>query len=181
MAALVLWVHALAALLFGGLALWTWRAREEGLPRRPLALALAFTALWALAASGIGSADIVTRFAETLRNLAWLGVMIALHRRDGVARPPFALGSVYGVVALVTVTSLVLSLVALAGTETAQRIETAAVLMRMLVAVAALVLVQALHSALAPAAGGGLRWIVFALAGIWGAEFLLYGTAYLTA
>ena len=35
-ATLVLWSHALAALLFAGLAIHAWRSSEMGLPRRPL-------------------------------------------------------------------------------------------------------------------------------------------------
>ncbi len=182
MAALVLWLHALAALLFAALALWAWRSADIGVPRRPLAFALATTALWALAVSGIGTADMTTRFAETLRNFAWLGFMIVLHRRDGQSRPPIALGTVYGVVALVAAGALALDFVALTGPpDAALRVGTAAVLLRMLVAVAALVLVQALWSALTPAAGGSLGWIVLALAGIWFAEFAVYTTAYLAA
>src|SRR5436309_1978026 len=112
MGALLLWLHALAALLFGALALWAWRTDLAGLPRRPLAFALAATALWALAIAGIGSTDIASWFAETLRNLAWLGFMLMLHRRDAQARPPIALGTVYGVVALVQIGTLALTLIA---------------------------------------------------------------------
>ncbi|AQR75179.1 XrtA/PEP-CTERM system histidine kinase PrsK [Sphingomonas sp. LM7] len=179
---LVLWSHALAALLFGGLTFWTIRATAIGLPRRPLALALGLTALWALAVAGIGGGEMVTRVFETLRNLAWLGFMVTLHRRDANDRPPLALGTVYGVVALVSLAALVLHITASVGApDAAEPIESAVLLLRMLAAVAALVLMQALHSALNPAAGGGLRWIVTALAGLWIAEFALYCTEYLGA
>ena len=182
MAALLLWLHALAALLFGALALWAWRTGVTGLPRRPLAFALATTALWALAIAGIGSTDVATWFAESLRNLAWLGFMLMLHRRDAQTRPPIALGTVYGVVGLVQIAALTLTLISYTNpVEIGMQIANAAVLLRMLVAVAALVLVQALWSALSPAAGGPLRTLVIALAGIWCAEFALYTTAYLTA
>ncbi|MBQ1498280.1 MAG: PEP-CTERM system histidine kinase PrsK [Sphingomonas sp.] len=183
MGALLLWLHALAALLFGALALWAWRADLAGLPRRPLAFALAATALWALAIAGIGSTDVASWFAETLRNLAWLGFMLVLHRRDAQTRPPIALGTVYGVVALVQIGALGLTLIAYADPEPIVAVQTAnaAVLLRMLVAVAALVLVQALWSALSPAAGGPLRTLALALAGIWCAELGLYTTAYLAA
>ena len=183
MGALLLWLHALAALLFGALALWAWRTDLAGLPRRPLAFALAATALWALAIAGIGSTDVASWFAETLRNLAWLGFMLVLHRRDAQTRPPIALGTVYGVVALVQIGALGLTLIAYADPEpiVAAQTANAAVLLRMLVAVAALVLVQALWSALSPAAGGPLRSLVLALAGIWCAELGLYTIAYLAA
>lgn len=182
MTGLLLWLHALAALLFGALSLWAWRTGMGALPRRPLAFALAATALWALALAGIGSTDVATWFAETLRNLAWLAFMLMLHRRDAQMRPPIALGTVYGVVCLVQIAALVLTLVTYANPdEVAVQIANAALLLRMLVAVAALVLVQALWSALSPAGGGPLRTLVIALAGIWCAEFALYTTAYLAA
>ena len=91
---LILWTHALAAMFFGALALWAWRRPESGMPRRPFAFALFATALWALAVAGIGNAEMGTEVAETVRNIAWLGFMIVLHRRDGHARPPLALGTV---------------------------------------------------------------------------------------
>jgi putative PEP-CTERM system histidine kinase len=181
-AALILWTHALAAMLFGALSLWAWRRRESGVPRRPLAFALAMTALWALAAAGIGANEMGTHIAEVLRDLAWLGFMIVLHRRDGNVRPPLALGTVYGVVAIVAVAALVLHGIANAApADIAPRIDSAALLLRMLVAVAALVLMRALHAALAPGASQGLRWIVLALAGLWFIDFNLFTAAYLTA
>ena len=177
---LVLWTHALAALLFGGVTVAAWRGREASLPRRGLALALGTTALWALAVAGIGASEMVTRIAETLRDLGWLGFMIALHRHDGNARPPVAIGTVYGVVALVAFASLVLPVAGSnAGGAAALAIENAALLLRMLVAVAALMLVQSLFAALNPAAGGGLRWIVAALGGIWLTDLIVLSVSYL--
>lgn len=179
---LVVWSHALAALLFGGLTIAGWRTREPRLPRRALVAALAMTALWALAVAGIGGAEMVTRIAETLRNLAWLGFMIALHRRSGDVSPPVAIGTVYGVVAMVAVAALGVHIVGAAGgPEVARDVESGALLLRMLVAVAALVLVQAIYSSVHPSAGGGLKWVVLALAGIWSADFIVFSTSYVTA
>jgi putative PEP-CTERM system histidine kinase len=181
-ATLILWSHALAALLFGALALWAWRRREGGLPRRPFAVALVMTALWALAVAGIGGAETGTRIAEALRNLSWLGFMLALHRRDGNVRPPLALGTVYGVVALVAVGAVVLHMIGNTGNAAfGAQVEAVVLLLRMLVAVAALVLVRALHGAIALTASQGLRWIVFALAGMWFFDFNLFSLSYLTA
>ncbi len=182
MAGVLLWLHALAALLFGALALWAWRSPEPGMPRRTLAFALAATALWALAVSGIGATDMTTRAAETLRNLAWLAFMTALHSRNGEARP-LALGTVYGVVALVSLASLALAVAGAAHGDpvAGAQIEAVGAMLRMLVAVAALVLAQALWSTLAPGAGGALRWIVLAVAGLWASDFAVYSAAYLTA
>jgi putative PEP-CTERM system histidine kinase len=181
-AALSLWLHALAALLFGVLPLWALRPRMAAVPRRTLAAALALTALAALATSGIGPGEIVTLVAGTLRNLAWLGFMLLLHRRAGDARPPLALGTVHGVVAIVAIGALVLDIVAITGSPAAlPEAEPTAVLLRMLVAVAALVLVHALHATLAPGAGGGLRWLVAALGGLWFADFATLSLHYLAA
>ncbi|RYY34209.1 MAG: PEP-CTERM system histidine kinase PrsK, partial [Sphingomonadales bacterium] len=178
---LIVWGHALAALLFGGLTILAWRVREAHVPRRALVAALATTALWALAVAGIGGAEMVTRVSETVRNLAWLGFMLVLHRRGGSVRPPLAIGTVYGVVGTVAVAALVVHIVGSAADPlAAPPIETAGLLLRMLVAVAALVLVQALYSALLPSAGGGLRWIVAGLAGIWCANLVIFTLAYLS-
>ena len=178
-ASLTLWTHALAALLFGALALWAWQRKEGGVPRRSLAVALGLTALWALSVAGSGETETGTRIAETLRNLAWLGFMILLHRRDGNVRPPVALGTVYGVVALVALASVILHIIGTAE-PASEEILNAALLLRMLVAVAALVLVRALYSA-TEGAPAGLRWIVLALGGLWFLDFNLFTAAYLTA
>ena len=181
-ATLILWTHALAALLFGALALWAYRRSEGGIPRRPLAFALALTALWALAVAGIGGAETGTRFAEALRNLSWFGFMIVLHRRDGNVRPPLALGTVYGVVGLVAVGAVVLHMVGNTGNgEFSGKVEAAVLLLRMLVSVAALVLVRALYTSIAATASQGLRWIVLALAGMWFVDFNLFSLGYLSA
>lgn len=179
-ATLTLWTHALAALLFGALALWAWQRKEGGVPRRPLAFALGMTALWALSVAGIGGAETGTRIAETLRNLSWLGFMILLHRRDGNVRPPVALGTVYGVVALVAVASTMLHIIGSNPEQASgEAILNAALLLRMLVAVAALVLVRALYTAI-EGSGLGLRRIVLALGGLWFIDFNILTAAYLT-
>ena len=155
--ALILWGHALAALLFGALGLWTLRRAQAGVPRKPLAAALAMTALWALAVAGIGESDLATRVAETARNLAWLGFMIALHRRNGSERPPAAIGTVYGVVAVVILIALALHVIAATAPAIAPDVIQAALLLRMMAAVAALVLLQSLHGAITAPAAAGMR------------------------
>ncbi len=178
-AALSLWLHALAALLFALLPFAALRTGGAPLPRRALAAALALTALAALATAGIGAEDIVTRLAEALRTLAWLAFLLLLHRRAGEPRPPLALGTVYGVVALVTVAATALDLVAVGPPAIAGEAGSVALLLHLLVAVGVLVMVQALHAALAHTAGGGLRWTVVALGGLWLTEFAILTLAYL--
>lgn len=182
---LILWGHALAALLFGTLGLWALRRAEPGVPRKPLAAALALTALWALAVAGIGEIDPVTKIAEGVRNLAWLGFMIALLRRGGGERTPAAIGTVYGVVAVVILIAITLHVSAAATPEIAVRASEAALLLRLMVAVAALVLVQSLHGAVMPAGGlrtngNGMRPIVLALGAMWLVDVNVLSVAYLT-
>ncbi|HSX57298.1 MAG TPA: XrtA/PEP-CTERM system histidine kinase PrsK [Sphingomonas sp.] len=179
--ALILWGHALAALLFGALGLWTLRRAEAGVPQKPLAAALAMTALWALAVAGIGEADLTTRVAEAGRNLAWLGFMIALHRRNGSERPPAAIGTVYGVVAIVMLIAIALHIIATTTEpDVAPDIVQAALLLRMLAAVAALVLVQSLHSAITAPGTAGMRPVVLAIGAMWLVDVNVLSIAWLT-
>ncbi|WP_294333846.1 XrtA/PEP-CTERM system histidine kinase PrsK [uncultured Sphingomonas sp.] len=177
--ALSLWLHALAALLFALLPLAALRTGGDALPRRALAGALGLTALAALATAGIGADEIVTHATEALCTLGWLAFLLLLHRRAGEPRPPLALGTVYGVIALVTLAALALDGIAAAPGEIADKAASVALLLHMLVAVGALVMVQALYAALAHSAGAGLRWSVAALGGLWLAELAVRTLAYL--
>ncbi|WP_293987817.1 XrtA/PEP-CTERM system histidine kinase PrsK [Sphingomonas sp.] len=179
-ATVILWGHALAALLFAGLALSQLRDGAASVPRTAFLVALGLTALWALAMAGIGSGDMVSWVAESLRNLGWLGFMFALLRRDAGARRDRAVKTIYGVVALVAVAGIGLAVFqASAGSELGRGITAVRILLRMMVAVGALVLVNHLYSLVAPAARGGIRMAVIALATMWLADLALYAVAYL--
>lgn len=178
-ATLILWGHALAALLFGALALWAWRDTAPGVPRVPLVMALALTALWALAVAGIGDGDLVTQLAGGARNLAWLGFMVSLYRRGAIERPPAAIGTVYGVVAVVIAISLVLDTIG-ATTGLPRAVLDVALQLKMLAAIAALLLVQSLDASLAPRSGNGARPIVLALGAMWLVDTNLLCVAWLT-
>ncbi|MDB5679351.1 XrtA/PEP-CTERM system histidine kinase PrsK [Sphingomonas bacterium] len=176
-ATVILWGHALAALLFAGLALSQLRAGTVSVPRTAFLVALGLTALWALAVAGIGAGDVVTKVAESVRNLGWLGFMFALLRRDAGARRDRAVKTIYGVIALVAAAGIVLAIVP--ASSAVQGVSAVRVLLRMMVAVGALVLVNHLYSLVAPAARGGIRMAVIALATMWLADLALYTAAYL--
>lgn len=180
-AALILWSHAVAALLFAALAIWSLRGEDRVLPRRPLAAALFLTALWALAAAGIGPADLVTRLSEGLRNLGWLAYLFTLHRRDAHEQRRATLGAVYGVVAGLVLATLVLHVAvgALPG-ETAGPFETLALIFRMLATVTALVIARRVYDAVAPVHGTGMRPIALAIGAMWLLDLNLFVVAYLT-
>lgn len=175
--AAALWTHALAALLFGALTLWALTSATT-LPRRPLAAALALTGLWALTVAGVGGSEPATRIAEAARDLGWFGVMLAIWRRSEVAPQPVALGIVYGVLGSVTVAA---ALVAVAvHTLTGTTLVPAALLLRIMVMLAALILLHHCHAS----AGGeraDMRLLAAALALMWLTDLAMLSTAYLFA
>ena len=108
---IVVWGHASAALLFGALAFWTARhgPADDALPRRGLSVALALTALWALAVAGMATAHPLTHLLSSLRTLGWLLLLFAIQQRTG-ERGPEILGRTmaYGAVGVVDVAQLLL-------------------------------------------------------------------------
>src|SRR3569623_216166 len=142
-ATIILWSHALAALLFAGLALAQLRDGGVSVPRTAFLVALGLTALWALATAGIGSGDAVTWVAESIRNLGWLGFMFALVRRDPTARRDRAVKTIYGVVALVALVGAGLAILQVSvPTDLAESVAAVRMLLRMMVAVGSLGLVD---------------------------------------
>lgn len=176
---LILWSHALAALLFAGVALSQLRETGRGLPRATFIAALLTTALWALAVAGIDEDDGIPPIAEALRNIAWLGFMYALVRRDPRTPEHRAVAIIYAIVGLLV---LINGALALAWVVSAHRLlsEIAPLRLglRMMVAISAIVLVHHLYTAAAPAARGGIRLVVIALGAMWGVDLLLNGVAY---
>jgi putative PEP-CTERM system histidine kinase len=177
----ILWSHALAALLFAGIALSLLRDRQSGLPRLTFTIALLVTALWALAVAGIGTKDFITRLAESARSVAWLAFMFALVRRDPTAPQRRAVSLIYGAVLLVILCGLALSTIeGILGSAVPRELAPVRTLFRALVAISALVLLQHLYGAVVPRARGGIRLVVIALAAMWGVDLLLTATAYAT-
>ena len=168
---LILWSHALAAMLFAALALWGVRTGriEPGLPRPLLSAALGLTALWALAVAGIGAGEDVTRLLDGLRNIGWLAVVAALHGRPRQrgAVPAMA----HGVVALMMAAQLLLYLLSVAplpdGTE---GFAAGALALRAVAAVAALVLLNGVYPLLSSRPA---RVLASAMAAMWLIDFNL--------
>ena len=173
METLVLWTHALVALLFAALGLWVARPGRTTLPRGALLAALGAIAIWALALAGLGGGEPGTRVAETVRNIAMLSFMFALHRRVA----PGAVGTVYGVVAIVMLAGTMIGLAAtgLGGEPVGADLSNAAILLRMMTGVAALVLLQNLGTGHERA---DVRIVAVGLAIIWAADLGLAGIAY---
>ena len=179
-ASVILWSNALAALLFAGLALSQLRSAGQTLPRRAFLSALVATALWCLAIAGIGPVDIVCRLLESMRNAAWLGFMFALIRRNPDVPARRAVAGMYGVVLAVILAGVVLAVIDEAvGHDTLETLIMARLILRAMVAIGALLLVHHLYAVVAPAARGGVRLVVVALAAMWSVDLLLAATSYL--
>lgn len=165
----VVWGHAIAALLFGALAFWTERrgGADGAVPRRWLTVALALTALWALAVAGVASNHPVTNLLAGLRTLGWLALLFAIHRRTR-ERGAEALGQVmaYGAVAVVDVAQLLLDFLAATARNPAVAavIADVATVLEMLAALGALLLLHGLFRATTSAA---TRMVLVTAGALW--------------
>jgi putative PEP-CTERM system histidine kinase len=178
-ATLIVWGHALAALLFGVLATGQLRNPQRGWPQKTFVIALGVSALWALAVAGIDARDVTARVAGSLRSIAWLAFMLALVRRDHAGGA--SLIAVYAMAMLLAVAAAGVAVVEttpLTATAASAMADTRLVL-RMLGAVAALLLVRHLHGIAGPAARGWIRPTVLALATMWTLDLLMFTAAYL--
>ena len=75
-----LWSHALAAILYGALAVWQLRHWNGDHRNRPLVAAFAVTALWAIFVALLGPLHLLSGLSESARNFAFLAFMYAIVR-----------------------------------------------------------------------------------------------------
>ncbi|RZM17818.1 MAG: PEP-CTERM system histidine kinase PrsK, partial [Sphingomonas sp.] len=162
-----------------GVALSRLRERGTGLPRLTFIAALLATALWALSVAGIDGSDGIPRVAEALRNLAWLGFMYALIRRDPRTPEHRAVAILYGIVVLLVLVNASLTMLWIGSDGSIlPEIATLRLVLHMMAAISAVVLVHHLYTAAAPGTRGGIRLVVVALAAMWGVDLLIYGEAW---
>jgi hypothetical protein len=151
------WSHALCAAAFLGLSIWRVGAIRQ--PDQRLLLAgFAVTACWAWL-SAILPGDPLTAYAETARNLVWIGLIHSLsttsdERQHGVRWVYFAVAIVVGFQFVVTSLRYFVPLSGLADTINLLRITTAA---------GALVLVHNLYGQASPASRSNIRLAMLAL------------------
>ncbi len=151
------WSHALCAAAFLGLSIWRVGAIRQ--PDQRLLLAgFAVTACWAWL-SAILPGDPLTAYAETARNLVWIGLLHSLsttsdERQHGVRWVYFAVAIVIGFQFVVTSLRYFVPLSGLADTINLLRITTAA---------GALVLVHNLYGQASPASRSNIRLAMLAL------------------
>jgi putative PEP-CTERM system histidine kinase len=178
--AIGLWSHGTAAFLFALLALWQMARSRGGIQRRLLALAFGLTALWAAVVAWSGGEALAARFAECGRNIAWLAVMLALLTRggEGDTRRPATL-ALYAVLMVVIVAQAAVDILPDSAAQAPGHM-LAALMLRMTVAIGALVLVHNLYTAAAPDARWGIRLPMICLAMMWAYDLNLFTVAYLS-
>ncbi|MDJ0278292.1 PEP-CTERM system histidine kinase PrsK [Sphingomonas sp. 2R-10] len=167
----IVWGHAIAALMFGALAVWTRQrdATDGALPGRWLSVALATTALWALSVAGNGEGHAATHLLAGLRTLGWLVLLFAIQRRAGAqGREAFGRTLAYGAVAAVDIAQLLLDFASVAAPDPAGAavIRDAATVLGALAALGALLLLHGLFPATTSSAtrivlvAAGAFWLI---------------------
>ncbi len=168
------WSHALAAMLFASLLIWRLGdvSRQPG--QRLLLAAFAMTACWAWLEAVLPE-QALARFAESARNLVWIGLLYVLssardERQHGVRLVYGAIGAVIGFQLAADALTVITPSAALAQTSLILRITTAA---------GALVLVHNFYGQAAPASRSHIRLAMLGLAWMWGYDLNHYTVSYI--
>ena len=174
--------HILAAFLFAATATWTLLKPSGSMRNRSLALAALVTVLWSASVVSQGEGNILSHLCESLRNLAWLGFMMLLVRQRRDSWHP-AVITVYLVLGAIILAEIALDLITPGFAGSPRLTEAGAIhanVLRMMVAIGALVLVHNLYTAAGPEARWSIRLPMGALAVMWIFDLNLYTVAYLT-
>jgi putative PEP-CTERM system histidine kinase len=173
-ALIAFWSHALAAVLFVALLIWRLgeAARQPG--QRLLLAAFALTACWAWL-SAVAPGDPLVGYAESARNLVWIGLLYSLSRASDERQHGLRL--VYGAVSAVIGMQLVADSVALVSPGGA--VAQTSLILRITTAAGALVLVHNVYGQAAPASRSHIRLAMLGLAWMWGYDLNLYTVSYL--
>jgi putative PEP-CTERM system histidine kinase len=181
------WSHAALGFLYAALAIWTFQ--QYGSTNRQqitLIIALGLTAVWGVATIVNGPMSFAAQFAETLKNLGWLGFLYALLKSGGTNEQPRTIVMTYSALALVLLCQpfvdfaahYVATSIGFEGAVAAA--QQSAMLLRMLFAIGAVVLVHNLYTGTAPEARWGLNLPMAALAAMWTYDLNLYTIGYIS-
>jgi putative PEP-CTERM system histidine kinase len=176
------WSHALAAILFGALAVWQVQRQTRDAQGLMLLVAAMITALWALLVAMTSHFSVATQLSEQLRNAGWLSFMYMLWRNGDKAHRPRMVAILYAV--LVGVIALATSLILMGESlELSPRLLDAmfssSAAIRMMIAVGALLLVHNLYNAATIETRSAIRLPMFALTLMWLYDLNLYTISYL--
>ena len=178
-----LWSHALAALLFGILAVWQLRNWSHDAANRRLAAAFAITAVWAIFVAFRGSHSMAAGLAEAGRNFAFLGFLYAMVRSasDPTRHQPVRV--VYAVVGGVIGFQLTIAAILPQfehAPRTYQALTETAQMLGLAIAAGGLILVHNLYGQAAPDSRWAIRLPMIALASMWAYDLHLYTIGYLS-
>ena len=178
-----LWSHALAALLYGALAIWQLRHWNGDARNRPLVAAFAVMSAWSIFIAFLGSRELFSGLAESARNFAFLAFMYGIvsgagpDPRQGALRLLYA--TVAGVIGLQIVVAGVLPNYE-HHLEVYRSLAATADILGLTIAAGSLVLVHNLYGQASPDSRWGIRLPMIALAAMWMYDLHLYAIAYLT-
>ena len=173
------WSHAIAAALFVSLILWRLKIGIRQPAQRLMLAGFALTACWAWL-SAIAPASHLPIFAETMRNLIWVGVLHSLSS-GGEGERQHGVRWVYAAVAAVLGLQLVADLLPIIrGSEAAgTTVVATATILRITAAAGSLVLVHNLYGQAAPESRAAIGTAMLALVVTWGYDLNLYTLYYL--
>jgi putative PEP-CTERM system histidine kinase len=172
------WSHAIAAALFVTLILWRLRIGVRQPAQRLMLAGFALTACWAWL-SAIAPASALPVFAETMRNLVWVGVLHSLSSAGGGERQ-HGVRWVYAAVAAVLGMQLIVDLLPIVlGNAAGSRVIATSTILRITAAAGSLVLVHNLYGQAAPVSRAAIGTAMLALVVTWGYDLNLYTLFYL--
>jgi len=172
-ALIAFWSHALCAVAFVGLLIWR-VAEFRSQDQRLLLAGFAVTACWAWLAA-ILPGEPLASYAETARNLIWLGLLYSLSSSSDERQRGVRL--VYAAVAAVLGFQMVAD--ALVMTMPDEAVLDTANLLRITAAAGSLVLVHNLYGQASPASRMNIGLAMLALSLTWSYDLNLYTIAYL--
>ena len=176
------WGHALAASLFGALAIWLAQRSIGERQGKLLTFASFMTAVWALSIAMAGHVALVSQFAEHVRNAAWLGFMYGLWRQGQANLSAVSVAMLYWVLAAIIGVEVAVDILPIWLAGWPRLLEAAflsSMVLHMTVAVGALVLVHNLYTAATPDARAAIRLPMVGLAAMWIYDLNLYTISYL--
>ena len=173
-ALITFWSHALAAMLFASLLIWRLGegARQPG--QRLLLGAFAVTACWSWL-QAITPGNALVGFAESARNLVWIGLLYSLsavrdERQHGVRL-------VYGAVAAAIGMQLIAAGLAIASPDPA--LDQTSLILRITTAAGALVLAHNFYGQAAPTSRSHIRLAMLGLSWMWIYDLNYYTISYI--
>ncbi len=176
------WSHALAAILFGALAVWQVQRQTRDGQGFILLCAALVTALWALLVAMTSHFSVATQISEQLRNAGWLGFMYVLWRNGEKAHRARTVAALYAVLAGVIALAAGLILMGEMAALSVRMLDAmfaASAVIRMMIAVGALLLVHNLYNAATVETRAAIRLPMFALTLMWVYDLNLYTISYL--